>query len=825
MSNSKLDLLYKNDKYIRVGFMDISSGQEKLPVNYKNFNVLIEAFWVNYPFCWVKDNPPSKDPNKCKPSTFSAPCVYPLKDFGTNIQSQEFYNSYGTMCKYSTDCENGICTSINCDTQDKNIYDYNRNNHLCRESEDKCYEPSSIPITPITPTPTEDKCSGTGFKLWRDWAPDGCGVNNSCLNINELNFGNSTPKKINTQFPVLPTNRQRGGSSDKILGYMKSTSSCTLDTEAMRLFTEDLNPDTNVFGGNQFGAYINYFNSMHVANPHNSQKLSQSVRNQNKIILASIGGWGMGGSSNGKPLSGDDVGSIGYYNNWASCLKDIKSFVYTTQQIKNIFNYDGIDIDCETIFAGDMDDFDSSTNCVSGDGGKCYTYVKDTNISIKNTVTKLYDYFSQLYVIKDQIGIISISPRVKDIIESIDDNGNIKLGFMGLIFSNWDKDNILFDLVNIQFYNDELDYCIYYDDDKKQGQIGKNVIPILKYINEKWKGKVFKYLQIGILGKSEGGYCDQIDGGSYCLTSNQLDNLYFNTPLEKLSDGVMLWGINKWGKDSVSVDKGGSFNDTPLSTTWLNEIPKFSCSSNGCVKSPNGTFTSQEECEKNCKWICGSKDNKSCSTTLLSEKPPEVVNVYDSKQDCENDLTNACPIKNIYYKCDPSGGCVVDTSGNSTLTYDECKKNCKWFCNDAKNKKCSASVQIPLNTKSYTNKELCEEKGNCNLTYTCTATTGCTEHTDMSGTLDNCSTCLWYKSNDICIASTTPIGNKKGYLDKKSCEFAEVVTNNTKKKGFNWWILFWILLGLIILGLVLYFIFRKKGGKSKSRSGSNSRVR
>ena len=551
MSSSKLDTIYKNDKYLRVGFMDISSGNEKFPNNYdyKNFNVIIEAFWVNYPFCWVKNKERSskgKQQNQdiynnvdnCKPSTFALPCVYPLKDYKGSI---EFYNSNGTKCNNSTDCESGICTAINCVTTDKNIYNYNHDNFLCRESANKCYDPSQIPSGPIEPS-KDNQCSGTGFKLWRDWAwIDGCG--NSCVNVNNDFFTDPTKQPysdIKTNFPVLPTNRKRGGKLDEIIGYVKGTSSCLLDSDSMNRFMNDLNPDTLEFGGNANDAYVNFFNSMHVANPHNSNKLRDSVTKQNKIVLASIGGWGMGGSSNNKPLSGDDVGSIGYYNNWASCLKDIGTFVTTTQNIINL-GYDGVDIDCETIFAGDMDDFDSTDKCISGDVKSCYSYLnnREISVSIDNTTNKLFNYFSKLYDIKNKIGIISTSPRVTDIIESIDDDGsNVKLGFMGLIFYNWDSSKgILFDMVNIQFYNDYQDYCLYYDDNTGEGQIGKKVIPILNYINKNWRGKVIKYIQIGILGKSGSGTCDQWKGSNinYCLTSEQIDSLYFKNNLTVLN--------------------------------------------------------------------------------------------------------------------------------------------------------------------------------------------------------------------------------------------------------------------------------------------------
>lgn len=462
-----LDYVKKRDGALIVGFLDLSSGAScKVPNYYGSFNVVIEAFWVNYPYCYNTSGCTSS----CDKCTDNIACAYPL-------------------------------------------------------SKDVAYKDwKSIDYRDRT-------CKG-----FSDGRPDATGSRNF---------------SFDTVFPDrLPPNNSSLNNVE-VVPFQRSKDSVNFFQDLYDYSDEELNNNT-------MGHAI-YFNSFHTASADNTRKF---LKNKTIIKLASFGGWYMGGSIQGEIQSSS---SIGRFNNWAVCLENPAQFVKAIEGVCSI-GYEGFDIDCETVFAGDTTGL---TSPVCGNLRNTGCYGNMGNGDSSQTVSKLESLFitiSQSEILKNKI--FSLSPRVKDI--CVITNGIVTNGFFGELFDNLQNKGVIIDMLNIQFYNDEDSYSVTING------VGENVINILKYVQKKWP--FIKNVQVGIIGKAGNGTCDAINQ-KYCITSDQI-NSWWNS-LKTYASGIMLWGINHFGTDAFGCRTPVScenFNNTPLSdTNWLNCCPRNIC--------------------------------------------------------------------------------------------------------------------------------------------------------------------------------------------------------------------------------------------------------
>jgi hypothetical protein len=456
-----LDSIKKRDGYLVVGFLDISQGETcAVPQHFGSFNVVIEAFWVNYPFCYTDGRATGES------CTANIACAYP-------ISLDEKYKEWE-----SVDYNDGTCKG----------FDSGR--------------PVASPASPAF--------------------------------------------KFDTVFPdSLP------GDSD-VVPFQRSV-------DSVNFYKNLFDYDDDAINNNSM-AHAVFFNSFHTASSRNTRLFLQ---NKTVVKLASVGGWFMGGSVAG---SLQDSGSAGRFNNWAVCLDNIPQFIGALEGIVSL-GYDGIDFDCETVFAGDATGL-SSPNCGNLNSGGCYGNQGrgDSSQTVSKFVS-LLNAFRASPVLGSML--LSLSPRSADVLNP---GSQAPLGFFGQVFEQ--TKSISIDMLNLQFYNDRQDITVGGDG------IGANVRSSLSYVRENWPH--IKNLQVGVVARSQTGSCDS-NNPLYCITSDQLNNLWFDIsdPLKNYADGVMSWGITSYGSGSVykTGDPCDVFYKTPLSdNNWL-RVKRNPCTS------------------------------------------------------------------------------------------------------------------------------------------------------------------------------------------------------------------------------------------------------
>lgn len=243
--------------------------------------------------------------------------------------------------------------------------------------------------------------------------------------------------------------------------------------------------------------YNTYWTSLHTSGPQLMTHLHQQINNNgNKIkLLASIGGWNMGGSSAGQPNTPKPPQAPA----WAALLKDPHQFANAMSSILSIKAndttlYDGIDLDMETLYA---------MGC-SGQNNTCTN--RDKLLTINNTVQAIIE-FKQAH----PTAILSTSPRASDIYCAQqycpwhDADG---LGFSGKIIKELAKYQVYFNDINPQFYNDDAARNIPngIDTINNSVSIGQQVPDILQHL----AAIVGNHsdINIGVLAQTDQGMTD-----------------------------------------------------------------------------------------------------------------------------------------------------------------------------------------------------------------------------------------------------------------------------------------------------------------------------
>jgi hypothetical protein len=499
-------------KKLVIGFLDLSGYLPLIPSSFGAFDVVIEAFWVNYPFCYSKQT-----------------CI--------------------NNCDPSTDCTPNISCAV-----------------------------------------------AAGIKRLKYELKDGK-PNNTCVGTEPLTADSTWAKENNSV--TFPKKRPQmlKYSTGNVVPMMRNEKSASFNESIIKE-----NPlASSTFDINKI---LDYLNTFHTSDYTVSKTFIETTTG---VKLAGIGGWYMGGSAEAKPS--EDA----FANNWAVCLKNTGTFVDTIVGIVGL-GYDGFDIDCETLYAGDLTGL-KGINCTTVGDKNCYA----SDFKVSETVEKFTDLFTSLLNDTRLVDkVFSITPRAKDVF-TVDGQGKLVNGFFASIFDNMVSStsplNRTFDILTIQFYNDDDDYCLT-SPSNDGGGLGKYVIPIIDEARHRWS-TIFTYFQLGMTGKVSTSNCDATDM-KYCITSDQINTLW-TKQLSSHFTGITLWGINKLSNgsdDFVQAESSGEtaepntskFTGTPIhDTNWLNVKDKqYQCEGSDCkfVQSCSGSgtcYTNDNACGGTCK--------------------------------------------------------------------------------------------------------------------------------------------------------------------------------------------------------------------------------
>src|SRR3990167_7728935 len=293
--------------------------------------------------------------------------------------------------------------------------------------------------------------------------------------------------------------------------------------------------------------YNTYWTSLHTSGPQTVTHLRNTINNshgQPIKLLASIGGWNMGGSSAGTPSMPDPTSSHPTPA-WAALLKTPETFAQDMSDIMELKAngvplYDGIDIDIETLYG---EGCAIPTECTPADEQKA-----------TDDMVQAITLFKQ----KKPNAILSISPRAADIACEQqycgwnDANG---IGFVGNILQKLAQDHhIYFDDINPQFYNDDPARNIPNEIDGDQVKYGNQVVGMLKKMHDMRIIGPNTTFNIGVLAQTNSG---EVDAGGSAQPGNpgvpkalvqtlwnelQTDPAIINTGIK--INGLMNWAAN-----------------------------------------------------------------------------------------------------------------------------------------------------------------------------------------------------------------------------------------------------------------------------------------
>jgi hypothetical protein len=299
----------------------------------------------------------------------------------------------------------------------------------------------------------------------------------------------------------------------------KIGSSCTFPSGWTNNFTCQDKPTMTPYG--------TFFSSLHGSAPCGSYNLRKSTLKANIKLLASIGGWFMGGTSNGE---------VTVKSHWAACLKAPKAFASTVNDIMNLkFNqdtylYDGFDLDCETKFAS--------------------TIGKSANTDDTDTVNKFVEFLTEFEPYRKRSDgskiIISCSHRNLDFWDGHDTD---TIGWTGKIIKQLGDKGIYLDHLNPQFFNSYLD-CNIPNGTKNIPTGAAKIIKGILGLKAVKDGKT--QLNIGVLaatangtvdaGSATGGQGTNNPGVKSTEVKDLWDSIHHEFPEVK---GIMCWALNQ----------------------------------------------------------------------------------------------------------------------------------------------------------------------------------------------------------------------------------------------------------------------------------------
>jgi hypothetical protein len=315
--------------------------------------------------------------------------------------------------------------------------------------------------------------------------------------------------------------------------------------------------------------YNKYFTSVHNGGPqqiYKLRKLINQVGENNKAhrkikLLASIGGWYMGGSAAGKP----HVPKYPLKPAWAALLKDPDQFAKTIDDILSIkidggVLYDGIDFDIETLYGLGC----NSRVCTQ----------QDKDDTVKALVKTI-----ELVKRNNPDVILSASPRVSDIFcehRYCKWNSENSVGFFGEVLQQLAAKNIYFDDINPQFYNDNPARNIPNKITNNQVEYGDQVASILKNINDMGILGPNTKLIIGVLAQTNSGEIKNSSrDGNPGLPKELLPELWHKLQTDPaiIASGVRISGIMNWSVNLALKGEGVGGNVRTVSSNEANVVP------------------------------------------------------------------------------------------------------------------------------------------------------------------------------------------------------------------------------------------------------------
>lgn len=287
--------------------------------------------------------------------------------------------------------------------------------------------------------------------------------------------------------------------------------------------------------------YNNYWTSLHTSGPQTISNLRNQINSNstNIKLLASIGGWNMGGSGAGQPLVPKPPAAPA----WAALLQSPEAFAKAMASILNIkVNglqlYDGIDIDIETLYGAGC----SATQCTQDDESKAINAMVQSIILFKKS---------------NPNAILSVSPRAADLVceqKYCSWNNADGVGFVGQILQQLAQSGVYFDDINPQFYNDDPERNIPNSIDNGKIGYGNQVVGMFQKIHDLGIIGPHTSFNIGVLAQTNSG---EVDTGGASVAGNpgvpkalvatlwqqlQADPALLNTGIK--INGLMNWSAN-----------------------------------------------------------------------------------------------------------------------------------------------------------------------------------------------------------------------------------------------------------------------------------------
>lgn len=299
-------------------------------------------------------------------------------------------------------------------------------------------------------------------------------------------------------------------------------------------------------------AYNHYWTSLHTSGPQTVSHLRTVINASGKPVhlLASIGGWNMGGSSAGQPaMPAPDA----KYNvpAWAALLKSPQNFANAMSSIMALKAngqplYDGIDIDIETLYGEGCADPHA---CQKSDEDKA------TNDMVEAIA---------LFKKSNSSAVLSISPRAADIACDHqfcgwnDENG---VGFVGHILVKLAQQGVYFDEINPQFYNDVPERNIPSSIDAGTVAYGEQVVGMLKKMHDLGIIGPNTAFNIGVLAQTNAGETDT--GGAASAGNPGVPKALLKTLWDVLqtdpaiqATGIKINGVMNWAAN-LALDGSG----------------------------------------------------------------------------------------------------------------------------------------------------------------------------------------------------------------------------------------------------------------------------
>ncbi|MDF1654892.1 MAG: glycosyl hydrolase family 18 protein [Coxiellaceae bacterium] len=314
-------------------------------------------------------------------------------------------------------------------------------------------------------------------------------------------------------------------------------------------------------------AYNTYWTSLHTTGPQLISHLRGEINTKapNVKLLASIGGWNMGGSATGQPL----VPKLPEKPAWAALISQPDKFAQAMESIAQLTDggvriYNGIDLDVETLYADGCE------------GGVCQP--QDEQKTIDDLAQGVVDFVNYYKAQGQAQPILSMSPRASDIYCAQkycswhDASG---YGFVGKLLQKLASEGVYFNDINPQFYNDNPARNIPNNTDPKYTTptIGDQVPEILTKLHDIVGDH--SEINVGVLSQTDQGASDTggaPTAGNPGVAKAQVPALWhlLQTDPAIQATGVKISGLMTW---AANLAFSGALPGHVRSTTSTNVVP------------------------------------------------------------------------------------------------------------------------------------------------------------------------------------------------------------------------------------------------------------